>query len=291
MDKRETKALDFEIHNMHEDGTFEGLASTYGQPPDVYGDIIEKGAFTRTISDHKGEVVVLWQHDQREPVGLGQLEDTDEGLVIKGKLEMDLPTAQKAYIALKARLVRGLSIGFRTIRKKADKGIRILKEIKLFEVSLVTFPANERALVTGVKSAFSDAMDERASASNVWGAYSVLASIIFDRVFDGEMTTEDKVTEIGDAIDEFKSVFLTALPDYLKIRRLGSDPEKSLTPDDAQQLQDEIKTLQAILSASGVETPTATAKEADAAPEAHDDAFHPVQLEEFRDSLVTAIRN
>lgn len=287
---RETKALQFEIKGVKEDGTFEGLASTYGEPPDSYGDIIEKGAFAKTIEEHGGEVVVLWQHDTAEPVGMGRLEDTAEGLVIKGKLETEIPTAQKAYIALKAKLVKGLSIGFRVIRKKSEKGIRYLKEIKLYEVSLVTFPANDRATVTGVKSALSDALEDRKAANRVWGTWSAFDSVVYQVMFDHESTVTDKIKSIGDIIDEFKTEFLMALPDYLKRIRVNSDdPGKSLSEEDAEAIRSEIKSLQALLKpAAGTSKEAAGTDDSDAADTkspAPEDAFHPEQLAGFRDSI------
>lgn len=289
MDK-ETKALNFEIKAVNEDGTFTGVASAYGEPPDAYGDVIEPGAFTKTIADHAGEVVVLWQHDQTEPVGWGMLEDGEGGLTISGRLELELDTAKKAYIALSKKLVRGLSIGFKTIRKKTVEGVRRLQEIKLYEVSLVTFPANERALITGVKSAFSEEMDRRKLSNGVWGAYIALENVIYAIVFDREMKSDDKIDILADAIDEFKAAFLTALPAYLSMNRLSSDPDKSLTAESRAAIEGEIKSLQAILQASSTDKAAAPEQVAGSAPEARLDAFHP-DLSMFRDSLVNALRN
>jgi HK97 family phage prohead protease len=283
---RELKNLQFQIKAVGEDGSFEGLASTYGSPPDAYGDVIEKGAFAKTLEDHKGEILILWQHDTKEPIGRGELEDTSEGLAIKGKLELDLATAQKAYIALRTKLVKGLSIGFRTIRKKTEKGIRKLLEIKLYEVSLVTFPANENALVTGVKSAMAEAVDEMKVSSKVWGTWGVFDSIVMRTMFDREMTTEDKTDLIAETIDEFKVMFITALPDYFKLRNLSSD---SADEEDRTAIQKRIEIYESLLMAVGTEKSAATPEGA-AEPESIN-AFHSEQLEQFRDALLEGVRS
>jgi HK97 family phage prohead protease len=288
MDK-ETKALRFEVRALAEDGTFEGIASAYGGPPDSYGDVIEKGAFTKTIDDHKGEVVVLWQHDTTEPIGRGELEDTTEGLIIKGRLELDLLTAQKAYVALRTKLVKGLSIGFRTIRKKTEKGIRKLLEIKLYEISLVTFPANDRAMVTDVKSALTDLMDEMKVSASVWGTWSAFDSIVIRTMFDKEMTTEDKLDLLADTFDEFKTVFLTALPEYFKLRNLSSDT--GINDEDRTAIVKSIDFRQALLKAAGtVSDGTAATPDGVTEPESIN-AFHSDELKQFRDVLVGAVRS
>lgn len=147
------KDVRFDVKAVGEEGQFEGLASVY-DVKDQGGDIVEKGAFTKTLQERGNEVPILWQHDSGESIGLGVVEETPKGLSIKGQLELDLPEAQSAYIRLKKRLVKGLSIGYKSIpsRTSIEGGVRRLKEVILYEVSLVTFPMNEMAQVTSVKA-------------------------------------------------------------------------------------------------------------------------------------------
>lgn len=151
-----TKDFKFLIKSA-DNGKFEGLAAVYGNI-DLGGDIIAPGAFTKTISDKGGKVPILWQHDSREPIGMGALEDSAEGLVIHGDLVMESPVAQKAYALMKKEVLRGLSIGYDTVVSEYDKerDIRTLKEVRLWEVSLVTFPMNPEAQVTNVKAISSE---------------------------------------------------------------------------------------------------------------------------------------
>jgi uncharacterized protein len=140
----------FEIKNLRENGTFTGLAAVYSNV-DLGGDVIEPGAFTRTLADKEGEVPILWQHDRNEPIGLGKVRDGRKGLEIEGKLVLEVAKAQEAYALLRDKALRGLSIGYDVVKEEVRNGVRYLKEIRLWEVSLVTFPMNQLALVEGVK--------------------------------------------------------------------------------------------------------------------------------------------
>lgn len=148
-----------EVKELKEDGTFTGTASAYGVE-DMTNDVIDKGAFTKTLSENP-TVPVLWQHDRTEVIGSGEVKESGNKILIVGQLDLEDPMGQKAYGKMKRKLVKGLSIGFQTIKAKWEeleqegrtKYIRHIQELKLWEVSVVTFPALPQAQVTGVKSA------------------------------------------------------------------------------------------------------------------------------------------
>lgn len=162
----EHKLFGFEVKSVEDEGTFIGYASTFGNT-DLVGDIVEAGAFTQSINETKGVFPILWQHDYRKPVGFGVEAVQDfKGLLVKGELTISKPDGRDAHETLKhAQKVghkMGISIGF-TLDKKGswemDGTIRRLKKINLQEYSIVTFPANPKARVSGVKSV--EAMTER----------------------------------------------------------------------------------------------------------------------------------
>ena len=139
-------------------GVFEGFGSTFGGAPDSFGDIIAKGAFTKTLSEHKAAgtlPALLWQHNSDQPIGRWlEMQETGRGLRVKGKLTLGVQQASEAHALMLDEAVDGLSIGFRTRASEPLKGGgRKLTDIELLEVSVVTMPANGRARVTGVKSA------------------------------------------------------------------------------------------------------------------------------------------
>jgi HK97 family phage prohead protease len=131
---------EFRVKGIDEEGTFEGYLSVFGVV-DSGKDVVEKGAFTKTIKEAEGGFVpMLWQHDEKEPIGKLFLEEDDHGLKVRGVLTLEVARAREAYALLKDGVVRGLSIGYKAIRQPVENGIRRLKEIQLFEGSVVTFP-------------------------------------------------------------------------------------------------------------------------------------------------------
>lgn len=151
---REHKAFPLQVKEVDtETGRFTGYAAVFGNR-DSYGDVIEPGAFTKTISDKGGLFPVLWQHDPWEPIGSSTTMTEDEkGLYVEAEVSLEASgRGPLAMDLLKRKAIRGLSIGFQVVQQQMDAGIRRLTEIKLWEFSVVTFPANELALVSGVKS-------------------------------------------------------------------------------------------------------------------------------------------
>ncbi|MBY0407102.1 MAG: HK97 family phage prohead protease, partial [Rickettsiales bacterium] len=98
----------------------------------------------------------LWQHQQEEPIGVfSQIAEDANGLYVQGRLLLDIQRAREAHALLKEGAISGLSIGYSPVRYRIDEatGVRKLAEVELWEISLVTFPANEAAQVTVVKGA------------------------------------------------------------------------------------------------------------------------------------------
>jgi HK97 family phage prohead protease len=149
----------FEVKAVEEDGTFTGYGSVFGNV-DSYDEIVAPGAFAESLAAWKASgrlPPVLWQHRSGEPVGphLDMAEDT-HGLFLTGQLLVnDVQRAREARALMKAKAVNGLSIGFVPREDSFDRvtGIRTLKKVDLWEVSIVTFPANPQAQIANVKSA------------------------------------------------------------------------------------------------------------------------------------------
>ncbi len=153
------KVFQFELHkdSMTEEGYFEGHGSVFGNR-DLQDDIVMPGAFAESIKRHNGRgptVKMLWQHDSENPIGPWPLlEEDKKGLKVGGQLLMEVQQSREAYVLLKAGALDGLSIGYQTEKHETDNetGIRKLLKINLWEISLVTFPANPKARVRRVKS-------------------------------------------------------------------------------------------------------------------------------------------
>lgn len=150
--------LDFalEVKGVTDAGVFEGYASTFGDR-DLGGDIVVAGAMTKSLKSRGAKGVRMFaDHDSRKRIGVWtDLTEDEKGLYVKGRLLLEKQDGRDAYIDLKEGALDGMSIGFRTKSDSYDgrRKARMLKEIDLLEISLVSFPMNENARVTGVKAA------------------------------------------------------------------------------------------------------------------------------------------
>jgi len=148
-----------ELKSLEEQGDFEGYASTFAGEPDAGGDIVAKGAFSETLAQHSARGTMpklFWQHDSSSPIGkwLEATED-EKGLLVRGRLNMDVQRGREAHALLKAGDIDGLSIGYRIREKIVDdeNGIWTLTKLDLFEVSIVSIGMNENATIASVKAA------------------------------------------------------------------------------------------------------------------------------------------
>ena len=150
-----------QIKALEEDGTFEGYASVFNNI-DSYGDRVVSGAFADSIFKKKAnEIAMLWQHNAAEVIGTwkGFYED-ERGLRAVGQLIRDTQRGAEAYALMKAGAIRGLSIGFVPEETtEASDGVREIRKADLWEVSVVTFPANAEANVMGVRHALASGQD------------------------------------------------------------------------------------------------------------------------------------
>lgn len=148
------------LKSVSDTGEFEGYGSVFGVK-DSYSDIVIPGAFTKSLDNWKvkgGQPAMLWQHKTDEPIGVyTEMKEDDVGLFVKGRLLIDDdPLAKRAHAHMKAGSLTGLSIGYMLKDWEYDrtKDAFLLKEIDLWEVSPVTFAANDEARISDVKSAF-----------------------------------------------------------------------------------------------------------------------------------------
>ncbi len=155
--KLEYKTFSYKVNEAKE-GVINGYASTFGNI-DQGQDVVEKGAFKKTIKENPN-VLILIDHDYRQIAGWNKTAaEDDTGLAVEGLINMDVQMARERFMLAKQAMEMGtnmgLSIGYSTIKAEPDKknpGVRILKELKLYEYSLVGFPMNVEAMITDAKS-------------------------------------------------------------------------------------------------------------------------------------------
>lgn len=166
----EYSRIDFKFAEGEKTGSFSGYGAVFGNV-DSYGDVIEKGAFKDTLRawEDKGKYPpMLLQHgggflggaDDLLPIGKWTaMEENSRGLKVEGQLfALNTERGQYLYEGLKSGELDGLSIGYRVkefiVGTKPTEPRRTLKSIDLVELSVVTFPANDKARVGQVKGDF-----------------------------------------------------------------------------------------------------------------------------------------
>jgi len=154
----EQKAFCFDIKSAGDPpkGEFTGYAAVYGTK-DRNEEIIDHGAMKRSIKANDGEFPLLWQHYRENPIGVVRLEETNHGAKAFGKINTAVAEGQKALSLMIAPegfargALRDLSIGYIVEKDEIKDSVRHLKEINVFEVSLVTIAAHPKTMVTSVK--------------------------------------------------------------------------------------------------------------------------------------------
>lgn len=203
-------------------GGFSGYASTTGNK-DLAGEIVCKGAFDKHLEKFLAEGFGAVGHDWAGlPVATPRSAHEDaKGLFTEFDFH-STDEAQKARTYVRERQERGksvgLSIGYTLRDSEHTKAGRLLKEIELHEVSIVTVPCNPQAQATGVKDAKAVYLGDYAAESMTLAAlrncydslfYSALYDILFD--WNGDRSLDEKITEATAAIDEARSLCVNAL--------------------------------------------------------------------------------
>lgn len=165
---RRKSTCPFQIKSISESGEFSGYGSTF-DTKDSYGERVVKGAFAKSLDEwaSKGKLPkMLWQHQSAEPIGVwAKMTEDAVGLYVEGRILLDAGDLERrAYAHLKAGSIDALSIGYSVpaggmeYDKQSDS--LLLKQINLWEVSPVTFPANPEAVIESVKSAIDNGPKE-----------------------------------------------------------------------------------------------------------------------------------
>ena len=153
--KHETKRLSFKMDEYdEEEGIFSGYGAVFDNI-DSGGDIIEPGAFAKALAGGWERVKILALHnDCWLPIGKPlELREDEKGLFLKAKIS-DTSMGKDIKILLKDGVLNELSIGYEPVVFEFDQaGIRHLKEVDLWEVSVVTWAMNPEAVITDYKSA------------------------------------------------------------------------------------------------------------------------------------------
>ena len=164
----EFKDFPLKIKSVNEAGIFEGYASLFIKEPDAHNDLVAKNAFLKTLAQggrNRTGIACLWQHKSDAIPGVWlNLQEDSVGLAVRGKLALEIELARDIHAIMKLGQETGtfklsLSIGFDSIEESfhidqtTKKRIRTLKEVSIWEISIVTFPARLGSTIGNVKAA------------------------------------------------------------------------------------------------------------------------------------------
>lgn len=209
----------FELKSLDDsqgEGIFSGYASTWDK--DLYDDVIVKGAFAATLEkDFDGSgagIPIHWQHKDDKPTDiigetLSAVED-EHGLLVTARLDLDLPEGKRAYELLQRGLIHQMSIGFIAEEtafvqdgKSPWDGYREIRQVKLFEISLVQVAANQGAEVLEVKSGRAiSASNESKLRAALDSLHEVLDGIDSDNKKPDDDAADDSTDDSSDKPDD-----------------------------------------------------------------------------------------
>lgn len=251
--------------------TFTGMASVFNTLIDAWIPTrILPGAFSRTLGDklQSGRVKILWQHDDREPIGrpLSMVENSD-GLLVNGKLS-NIQRGNEAITLMQDEVITEMSIGFDPatweITKEGVRDIRLIRDLTLWEFSLVTFAANPDAKVFSVHSL---ARQVRSRIQHAWNGTLTPEAGVVDSLIDALDSSYDVLLgsmQMGGDQDDADTQAATILreglasailPVLIKFAALYPKPGeahegKVLSAKNKQLVGDALAALQALINAA-----------------------------------------
>ena len=225
-----------------EAGKISGFFSTYEKTPDSYGDIIEPGAFTKTIAKRKetGHPFPLcWNHDFSSVIGVvDTIEEKEVGPYIEASF-LDTALAQDVRKMVQSGAVYQFSFAYDVLKsrepnteEKSNGVLNVLEEVEVFEISVVTVPANQNAVVTDIKGAIE--AEIKAGRRNNKSDEETIKQII--SLAQSLLTKEDDKTEEAEAEEEAKS----------EVNEASEEPKDDGNSKRAEDLLEKIKSMKEV---------------------------------------------
>lgn len=204
--KIETRTLaGAELRSITEEGEFEGYIAVWNTI-DSYNSSFDKRAFDRTIKERGSRVKVFYNHSDLIGSSVSMVAD-DKGLLVRGKLNLNIEKAKEAYEFMKDGTLEGLSFGFRTIKEKFVNGVRTIMDLDLYEYGPVVFPANDAALIQDVRATD---FDETVADEAIYREQSILYEALYTTIQDIWYSSDSSsvVAALDDALAKFHASYL-----------------------------------------------------------------------------------
>lgn len=211
------KYKSFELKSKEDEtGMIAGFFSTYDEEPDSYGDIIRPGAFTETIKKRQESghpFPLCFNHDFSQVIGaVDKIEDTEKGPYIEAHF-LDTALAQDVRKMLKSGAIYQFSFAYDVLgwedptKEQREKGIsNVLTKLEVFEISVVTVPANQNAVMTEVKNAEPETKQGRRNRKSdediIRSCIESLQSLLDEDDADNSTEDEAKAAEADPKVNE-----------------------------------------------------------------------------------------
>ena len=196
-----------EVRSVEEDGTFSGYITVWDTVDD-YNSRFMRGSFKKTIQERGSKVKVLYNHDTL--IGkVTEVREDDHGVFASGQLNLEVAEARAAHAFMKDGTLEGLSFMFRTIKEGFAAGVREIKEVQLFELGPVIFPANDAALITDVRSTdFDTTLEETQLEEEGWTLQSALRWTLSEVWWDNNTTPDNVMGLLDKAMSDHHAAYL-----------------------------------------------------------------------------------
>jgi HK97 family phage prohead protease len=246
-----------------DEGIWECYASTFKSAPDPYGDVVERGCFKKTLKENISRIKNLWNHNPNEPIGRPiYAEEDSKGLFSRNKLSLGVQKARETRELIKDGVINEVSIGYDTIQSKLLSNLRHLTEVRLWDISPVTFAANEEATVLSMKGLSKELKDLLALPKDISEPKLRMAI----KALEDLLVTSRSTFVMGDGEAD-------PMPEEAKVGRVLSATNKG-------KLRAAMDALQALLEAAGEEEDPSKSQSTDP-PEVEGAAELKVALEQF----------
>ena len=207
-----TYACPFEVKSADESGNFEGYASVFNNI-DLGDDLILPGAFVKVKTTRTGRLRLALYHNLTQLIGDAEFKQDGNGLLLRGKVNLNVSYARDAYELMKEGTLDEMSVGFNTLEDAVEtregRRVRVIKRAELWEASVVPFGMNPEAQVLSVKSdirSFESALRERMGLSQKEAA--AVASLGFPAIHrDGGLAATETVEQLKQLGNSIQSIF------------------------------------------------------------------------------------
>lgn len=254
----EKKSFNLEVKEIKDSGDFEGFVSTYNNIDAGYDKVLP-GAFTKSIQKWP-QITLLYGHKTEIlPIGVAELEDSAVGLKIFGHTNLETQMGREAHALLKQGALKGLSMGYEVQKKDYENGIRLLKEVDVWEASIVVFSMNDKAEIYDVKERkdnqinnltwltkdkkemcvkdFVSMLQNRSENNEKWLLQDIFSDAIMDIVYWSDNSLQEKNKLVKELFKQYQEAFLEWLNKYQQ------DIKNNNTDNETKEIYDELNNL------------------------------------------------